>query len=99
IQTTAVDIKLKEEIEIKKEPIDVSQNSYFIKHQIEHSVEKSYQCSDCLRTHFDEKPYQYNQCNGEKPYQCTQREKAFSKNTDITRHHRVHSGEKPHQCT
>ena len=36
---------------------------------------------------------------GEKPYQCSQCDKAFLENSVHKRHMRTHTGEKPYQCS
>ena len=36
---------------------------------------------------------------GEKPYQCSQGEKAFSRNSNLISHMRTHNGEKRYQCS
>ena len=36
---------------------------------------------------------------GEKPYKCSQCDKAFSKNINLINHFRTHTGDKPYQCS
>ncbi|KAM9034842.1 uncharacterized protein ACOB8E_018329 [Sarcophilus harrisii] len=41
---------------------------------------------------------QYRIHGGEKPYECRECGKAFSRRTNLTVHQRIHTGEKPHKC-
>ena len=76
--------------------ISFSHKSDLVQHQIAHSGEKPYQCSNCdksfsqkwrlvrhQRTHSEKKRYKYSNCD-----------KSFSQKTHLVHHQRTHSGEK-----
>ncbi|CAL4060310.1 unnamed protein product, partial [Meganyctiphanes norvegica] len=108
------EVNVKEEIEIKEEPINIKSvdigiydepiaftlGSNLVQHELTHSEQKSYQCSIC-----DKKGSQ--NClliehrvvhTGGKPYQCSQCDKTFTHKSYLIIHQRVHFGAKPYQC-
>ncbi|CAL4133150.1 unnamed protein product [Meganyctiphanes norvegica] len=78
-----------------------SKNINLIYLQNNHSVEKSYQCSQSdnassLNTIIIK---HLRADTGEKPYQCRQCDKTFSRNHNFIIHQRTHTGKKPYQCS
>ncbi|CAL4152219.1 unnamed protein product, partial [Meganyctiphanes norvegica] len=91
IQIQDDNIKYKEELEIKDEPIVFTGECY---HQITHTGSRTYQCNYCdkvLSTNSDVIKHQATHTR-ERPYQCSQCYKAFSRNYHLKHHLRTHTG-------
>ena len=71
-----------------------------IKHERNHSAEKSFQCKTCLKgfTYATNLKVHERIHSGEKPYQCRTCKKSFSKSNNLKDHEKTHTGEKPFQC-
>ncbi|CAL4157763.1 unnamed protein product, partial [Meganyctiphanes norvegica] len=108
------EIKVKEELEIKEEPIDFTagnyqcsqyeqefpQNNTLIKNQIIYTGDKSYQSSHCDKSFSTNSDIITHTTHiDQKPYPCNQCDNAFSHNSSFIIHNRVHIEEKPYQCS
>ncbi|CAL4245947.1 unnamed protein product, partial [Meganyctiphanes norvegica] len=101
------EINVKEEIEVREEPILIEGDEIKCKNELETKEEpmaftrETYQRSKC------DKAFSHNNAlinhqrthTWEKPYQCSQCDKAFSHKGNLTSHQKTHTGEKPYQCS
>ncbi|CAL4138455.1 unnamed protein product [Meganyctiphanes norvegica] len=107
-------IKYNEELEIKEEPIDFTED-FFQNSQCNQASPHNYTTIKPQRVYTGNKPYHCSYCDkvfstnssliyhkklhtGEQAYQCSQCDKAFSTKSNFLIHQRIHSGEKPYQC-
>ncbi|CAL4110491.1 unnamed protein product, partial [Meganyctiphanes norvegica] len=69
----ALEINIKKEIETYEEPITHTEERYLVKHELAHTREKSYQCSQCGKVFSLKSDLTIHQRihTGEKPYQCS----------------------------
>ncbi|CAL4130335.1 unnamed protein product [Meganyctiphanes norvegica] len=84
------EINVKEELEIKEEPINFTAGIYQCSQYEQEYPQNSHKCSliHHQTTH-----------TGEKPHQCRQCDKAFSRKSDLIQHHTTHTREKPYKCS
>ncbi|CAL4213325.1 unnamed protein product, partial [Meganyctiphanes norvegica] len=103
--TDILEVKVKEEIEVNEEPIevqagkgesiecdnDLSYNSNSKKHLYVHIREKQYQCiqSDILSKHSNQSNHLRTH-TGEKSYKCIQCDKTFTLRSDLIKHQIKH---------
>ncbi|CAL4068331.1 unnamed protein product, partial [Meganyctiphanes norvegica] len=96
------EIKVKEELEIKEEPIDFTagnnhcsqydqkfpQINTHMKNQIVYTGNKPYQCNQCDKAFSHRSSFIIHQIlhTGRKPYQCSQCDKAFSRKSGLINH-------------
>ncbi|XP_053143745.1 zinc finger protein 287-like [Hemicordylus capensis] len=78
----------------------IKNNSSLHTHQIIHTDDKKYKCSECGKKFSKRSQLTYHQRihTGEKPYQCLVCGKSFSRKANLTSHKNIHTGEKPYQC-
>ncbi|XP_066469252.1 zinc finger protein 845-like [Tiliqua scincoides] len=72
----------------------------FPKHQLNHSVEKTYRCSSCGKCFSQSSDLLRHKMihTGKEPHQCPECGKNFSYKSTLLTHQMVHTGEKPHRC-
>ena len=104
IQTLMIDdvkLNIKEEIEIKEEPLQIKGVELMIKEEIENnqeiidfSSERAFQSVQCDMAFSQNSGVSRHMIihTGEKPYQCSQCDTAFSKNISLKKHMRKHTG-------
>ncbi|XP_056661664.1 zinc finger and SCAN domain-containing protein 31-like isoform X1 [Monodelphis domestica] len=77
------------------------QNSSSSVHQINQTVQKSFECNECEKTFKQNSELRKHQGIhiGVKPHKCTQCGKAFSRRSYLRKHQKIHTGVKPYSCS